>query len=83
MPLSLAELAYEAIQFASKSPVTFFMANGTIAPPMATPSFDPHNQVLPTDEAIREIRGLLPSYIVLSSNSTRRLEVMNPFHLDS
>lgn len=58
MSLSPAELAYEAIQIASESPVTLVSANGTIAPPITAPSFDPLNQVLSVDEAIREITRL-------------------------
>jgi len=58
MPLSLAELAYQAIQFAFKSLVTLVTANGTTSPPIMAPSFDPLNKVIPTDEAIREIMRL-------------------------
>lgn len=56
--LSLVELAYKAIQFTSKSSVTLVSANNTTAPPVPAPSFDPLNQVLPMDEAIREITNL-------------------------
>ena len=55
MSLSPAELACEAIQIASESPVTLVSANSTTAPPITTPSFDPLNHVLPKDEAIRKI----------------------------
>ena len=58
MPLSLAELAYQAIQFSSESPVTLVSANGTTTPPITSLSFDPLNQVLPMDKAIREIMSL-------------------------
>ena len=58
MPLSPAELACKAIQIASKSPVTLVSANDTTAPPITAPSFDQLNQVLPMDEAIREITSL-------------------------
>ena len=56
--LSPAELAYQAIQSASESPVTLVTANSTISPPITSPSFDPLNQVLPKEESIREIMGL-------------------------
>lgn len=58
MWLSPTELASEAIQIASKSLVTLVSANCTTAPPITTPSFDPLNQVLHMDEAIREITRL-------------------------
>lgn len=58
MPLSPVELAYQAIQFASESPVTLVTANGTTTPSITAPSFNPLNQVLPMDEAIREIMSL-------------------------
>lgn len=58
MPLSPAELAYEAIQSASESPVTLVTTNGITGPPIIVPSFNPLNQVLPVNEAIREIMSL-------------------------
>ena len=58
MPLSVAEPPYQAIQFASESPVTLVSANGTTTPPITAPSFDPLNQVLPKDDFIREIMCL-------------------------
>lgn len=58
MSLSPAELAYKAFQIASESLVTLVSANGTTAPPITAPSFDPLNQVLSVDEAIREITRL-------------------------
>jgi len=45
MLLSPAELAYQAIQSASESPVTLVTANGTTAPSITAP-FNPLNQVL-------------------------------------
>lgn len=58
MLLSPAEFAYQAIQSASVSPITLVMANGTMTHPINAPSFDPLNQVLYKDEAIREIMSL-------------------------
>ena len=58
MPLSPAELAYQAILSAFESSVTLVTANGTTTPPIMAPSFDPLDQVLPTDKAIREIMSL-------------------------
>ena len=58
MLLSPSQLAYQAIQSASESLVTLVTANGTIVPPITAPSFDPLNQVLPMDKAIREIMSL-------------------------
>lgn len=58
IPLSLAEFTYQVIQSTSTYLVTLVMANNTTAPPITTPSFDPLNQVLPTDESIREIMNL-------------------------
>lgn len=58
MSLSPAQLAYQAIQCASKSPINLVSANGTTIPPIAALSFDPLNQVLMMYEAIREITRL-------------------------
>ena len=56
--LSLAELAYQSIQSTFESSVTLVTANGTTSPRLTTPSFNLLNQVLPSDEAIREIMCL-------------------------
>ena len=58
MLLSPAELPCEAIQIASESLITLVLSNSTTPPPITTPSFDTLNQVLPMDEAIREITSL-------------------------
>ena len=58
MPLSPAELAYEAIQSASESPITLVSANNTTSPPITALSFDPVSQFLLMDKAIREITRL-------------------------
>ena len=58
MLLSPVEFAYQAIQTTFTSPITFVTANGTISPPITTPSFNSLNQVLPTYEAILKIMSL-------------------------
>jgi len=58
MPLSPTDLAYQAIQSSSESLATLVTTNGTVVPPIIVSSFDPLNQVLPIDEAIREIMSL-------------------------
>jgi hypothetical protein len=85
MPLSPAELAYQAIQSASESPVTLVTANGTTAPPITAPSFDPLNQVLPMDEAIREIMSLEERpwedshhHVSISDSDMMPLQILSP-----
>ena len=56
--LLLAKLAYQAIQSTSETSVTLATTNGTTAPPITASSFDPLNQVLPTDESIIETMSL-------------------------
>ena len=58
MPLSRAKLAYQAIQSASESLVTFVMTNGTASSPINAPSYDLLNQVLSPDKYIQEIMCL-------------------------
>lgn len=58
MSLSPVEMAYQAIQSASNSPITLVTTNGTISSPTIAPSNDILNQVLPLDEAIQEIMCL-------------------------
>lgn len=58
IPLSPTKLAYQAFQSASESSVALVTANNTTTPPINDSPFDPLNQVLPTDGAIREIMSL-------------------------
>lgn len=58
MSLSPAELAYQAIESALDSPVTLVMTNVTVSSTTTSPSNDILNQVLPSNEAIREIMCL-------------------------
>ena len=58
MLLSPAKLDYQAIQSTSESLVTLVTADGTTSPTITAPSFDLLNQVLPSDEAIRDIMCL-------------------------
>ena len=58
MPLSPAELAYQAIQITSKPSTAMVSTKGTNFPPITVLSKDLLNEVLPTDEAIREIMSL-------------------------
>ena len=58
MPLSPAELAYQAIQITSKPSMAMILTNGTNCPPITVPSKDPLDEILPTNEAIQEIMSL-------------------------
>lgn len=85
MPLSPSELAYQAIQSTSKSLVSLVTANCTTDPPIIAPSFDPLNQVLPTDEAIREIMSLEEQpwedshlHVLISSSDMMPLQILSP-----
>lgn len=84
-PLSLTELAYQAIQSASSSPITLATTNSTTAPPITAPSFDPLNQFLPTDEAIREIMSWeerpwkdSPHYVSIPDSDMIPLQILSP-----
>ena len=58
MLLSAAELAYQAIQIASEPSTAMVSTKGTKLPPIIVLSKDLLNEILPTDEAIREIMSL-------------------------
>ena len=58
MPLSPAELAYQAIQITSEPSTAMVSTNGTNLPPITVLSKYLLNEVLPTHEAIREIMSL-------------------------
>lgn len=58
IPLSPAELAYQAIQIASEPSTAMVSTKGTNLSPITVLSKDLLNEVLPTDEAIREIVSL-------------------------
>ena len=55
---SPAELAHQAIQITSEPSTAMVSTNGTNLPPITVLSKDLLNEVLPTDEAIREIMSL-------------------------
>lgn len=83
--LSPVELVYQAIQFAFESPVTLVSANGTSTPPITTLSFDPLNQVLPMDKAIREITSLEAQawedshhHVSISDSAMMPLQILSP-----
>ena len=52
MPLSPAELAYQAIQITSEPSTTMVSTKGTNLPPITALSKDLLNEVLPIDETI-------------------------------
>ena len=52
MPLSLAELAYQAIKLSSKPSTALVSTNGTTLSPITVPSKNLLVEVLPTDESI-------------------------------
>ena len=58
MPLSLAKLAYQPIQLASEPSTALVLTNGTLLSPKKVPSKDLPDELLPLDEAIREIMSL-------------------------
>jgi len=58
MLLSPAESAYQAIQITSEPSTAMVSTEGTNLPPITVLSKDLLNEVLPTDEAIREIMSL-------------------------
>ena len=58
MLLSLAELAYQAIQITSEPSTAMVLTKGTNLLPIKVLSKDLLNEVLPTDETIREIMSL-------------------------
>ena len=58
MPLSPAELAYQAIQITSEPSTVMVSTKGTNLPPITILSKDLLNEVLPIDESIREIMSL-------------------------
>ena len=55
MFLSPDKLAYQTIQSASTSSVTFVIVDDMTSPPTTTPPLEPLDQLLPMNEAIREI----------------------------
>lgn len=55
MLLSSAELAYQGIQSASTSPINLAITDGTTLLPITALPLDPCDQLLSTDEAIKEI----------------------------
>jgi len=84
MSLSPAELAHQAIQSASESLITLVMASSTTSPPITTTSFDLLNQVLPSNEAIREIMCLEEQpwedshhHVSISNLDTMPLKIMS------
>ena len=58
MPLSPAELAYQAIQIAYEPSTAMVSIESTNIPPITVLSKDILNEVLPIDEVIREIMSL-------------------------